>query len=64
MIKTGRTLITNARLIDPEARTVTDGSLLIEEGRIALDTGAYDTGVLTAVRLHPDMPPKILQCHA
>ncbi|SDW15154.1 metallophosphoesterase [Roseicitreum antarcticum] len=37
---------------------------IIEEGRIALDTGAYDTGVLTAVRLHPDMPPKILQCHA
>lgn len=30
-----RTLITNARLIDPEADTIFDGSLLIEEGRIA-----------------------------
>lgn len=30
-----RTLITNAILIDPEARTETSGSLLIEEGRIA-----------------------------
>jgi dihydroorotase len=29
------TLLTNARLIDPEAGTVRDGALLIEEGRIA-----------------------------
>ena len=43
MIKTGRTLITNARLIDPEARTVTDGSLLIEEGRIARIIQGPDT---------------------
>jgi len=43
VIKTGRTLITNARLIDPEARTVTDGSLLIEEGRIARIIQGPDT---------------------
>lgn len=35
-----------------------------EEGRIALDTGAYDSGMLCAVRLHPTLPPEILQCHA
>jgi dihydroorotase len=42
---TGATLFTNARLVDPAAGTVSDGSLLVRDGRIA---GVGDTSPATS----------------
>lgn len=50
-----------------EGLTIVHGHIIVSEvilgaDRIALDTGAYKSGILSATRLHPDMPPAILQC--
>lgn len=48
--------------------TIVHGHIIVSEAivgkdRIALDTGAYQRGTLTAARLHPHLPPIILQSH-
>lgn len=54
--------------ISVDGLTVVHGHTIISEpivskNRIALDTGAYHSGTLTAVRLHPHLPTTILHNH-